>query len=110
MCRDHRATRSALFDNYDSIEEGGIRASSSYSRDMDERDNDKAMDNLQDRVTFLKKVSFYCEGSFQNHHPPPPTNPHMQTKFLTWGVVMLLLGACIPFKAHTLFYSCSCCV
>lgn len=74
MCRDHRATRSALFDNYDNIEEGGIRASQSYSRDMDERDNDKAMDNLQDRVTFLKKVSFCFEGSFQTTSPPP-TNP-----------------------------------
>ncbi|KAG5588082.1 hypothetical protein H5410_048516 [Solanum commersonii] len=52
---DHRAHRAALFDNYDSIEEGGIRASSSYPRDLDERDNDKAVDSLQDRVSFLKK-------------------------------------------------------
>lgn len=55
--RDHRAHRASLFDNYDSIEEGGIRASSSYPRDLDERDNDKAVDSLQDRVSFLKKVS-----------------------------------------------------
>lgn len=55
--RDHRAHRAALFDNYDSIEEGGIRASSSYPRDLDERDNDKAVDSLQDRVSFLKKLT-----------------------------------------------------
>ncbi|XP_031097551.1 bet1-like SNARE 1-2 [Ipomoea triloba] len=66
--RDHRATRSALFDNYDSIEEGGIRASNSYSRDMDERDNDKAMDNLQDRVTFLKKLTGDIHEEVESHN------------------------------------------
>ncbi|KAK6781005.1 hypothetical protein RDI58_023189 [Solanum bulbocastanum] len=64
--RDHRGHRSALFDNYDSIEEGGVRASSSYQRDLDERDNDKAVDSLQDRVSFLKKkdrAEKYCMES-----------------------------------------------
>ncbi|XP_019181197.1 PREDICTED: bet1-like SNARE 1-2 isoform X2 [Ipomoea nil] len=66
--RDHRATRSALFDNYDSIEEGGIRASHSYSRDMDEHDNDKAVDNLQDRVTFLKKLTGDIHEEVESHN------------------------------------------
>ncbi|KAF3650758.1 Bet1-like SNARE 1-2 [Capsicum annuum] len=59
---DHRAYRAALFDNYDSIEEGGIRASSSYPRDLDERDNGKAVDSLHDRVSFLKK-GISCRSS-----------------------------------------------
>ena len=54
-CREYRNNRSALFDG---IEEGGIRASSSYSsHEIDEHDNDKAMDGLQDRVNMLKRVS-----------------------------------------------------
>lgn len=35
-----------------------MKASSSYPRDLDERDNDKAVESLHDRVSFLKKVSF----------------------------------------------------
>lgn len=34
-----------------------MRASSSYSHD--ERDNDEALENLQDRVSFLKRVCFF---------------------------------------------------
>ncbi|KAM7466973.1 hypothetical protein LguiB_014535 [Lonicera macranthoides] len=53
--KEHRSSRSVLFDGLDGIEEGGLRASSFYSRDIDEHDNEKAMDSLQDRVVFLKK-------------------------------------------------------
>ncbi|GMP56066.1 hypothetical protein CsSME_00020681 [Camellia sinensis var. sinensis] len=53
--RRERGSRAALFD--DSIEEGGIRASSSYSGEIDEHSNDRAIDSLQDRVIFLKKGS-----------------------------------------------------
>lgn len=50
-----RGNRAALFDG---IEEGGIRASSSYSsHEIDEQENERAIDGLQDRVSFLKKVS-----------------------------------------------------
>lgn len=50
-----RSNRAALFDG---IEEGGIRASSSYaSHEIDEQENEKAMDGLQDRVNLLKRVS-----------------------------------------------------
>ncbi|KAM7515236.1 hypothetical protein LguiA_004821 [Lonicera macranthoides] len=58
---EHRSSRSALFDGLDGIEEGVLRASSSYSRDIDEHDNEKAMDGLQNRVVFLKRVSFFIE-------------------------------------------------
>lgn len=52
--RDRNA-RVALFDG---IEEGGIRASSSYSsHEIDEQENDRAVDGLQDRVNLLKRVS-----------------------------------------------------
>ena len=54
-CRDYRSGRAALFDG---IEEGGIRVSSSYSsHEIDEQENDRAMDGLQDRVNMLKRVS-----------------------------------------------------
>jgi len=57
-CRDNRSSRSSLVDGFDSLEEGGLRASSSYSREINEHDNDKAIENLHDRVSFLKRVSF----------------------------------------------------
>uniref|UniRef100_A0A3Q7GN07 t-SNARE coiled-coil homology domain-containing protein n=1 Tax=Solanum lycopersicum TaxID=4081 RepID=A0A3Q7GN07_SOLLC len=51
--RRERGNRAALFDG---IEEGGIRASSSYSsHEIDEQENERAIDGLQDRVSFLKK-------------------------------------------------------
>lgn len=54
--RDVRGSRNALFDD---IEDGGIRASSSYSsHEIDEHENERAMDGLQDRVLMLKRVSF----------------------------------------------------
>ncbi|KAM5550260.1 bet1-like SNARE 1-2 [Rosa sericea] len=47
----HRASKASLLDG---LEEGGLRASSSYS-DINEKDNDKAVQSLQDRVVFLKR-------------------------------------------------------
>lgn len=63
-----RGNRAALFDE---IEDGGIRASSSYSsHEIDEQENDRAMDGLQDRVLMLKRVSIKTylikETSFTN--------------------------------------------
>ncbi|KAH7844217.1 hypothetical protein Vadar_025582 [Vaccinium darrowii] len=52
--RDYRNNRIALFDG---IEEGGIRALSSYSSpEIVEHDNDRAMDGLQDQVIMLKRA------------------------------------------------------
>ncbi|XP_022760242.1 bet1-like SNARE 1-2 isoform X2 [Durio zibethinus] len=53
--RDHRSSKSALFDGVDKLEEGGLRASSSFSHEIKEHDNDKTVDSLQDRVAFLKR-------------------------------------------------------
>ncbi|KAJ7006052.1 hypothetical protein NC653_005407 [Populus alba x Populus x berolinensis] len=54
--RDVRNNRAALFDG---IEEGGIRASSLYSsHEIDEQDNERALEGLEDRVSLLKRVSF----------------------------------------------------
>ncbi|XP_071938787.1 bet1-like SNARE 1-1 isoform X2 [Coffea arabica] len=51
--RRERNARAALFDG---IEEGGIRASSSYSsHEIDEQENEKEIDGLQDRVNLLKR-------------------------------------------------------
>ncbi|XP_057854908.1 bet1-like SNARE 1-1 isoform X2 [Cryptomeria japonica] len=53
--REYRSSRNALFDG---IEEGGIRASSSYAtHEIAEQDNDHAMDGLEDRVTMLKRLT-----------------------------------------------------
>ncbi|KAG6785821.1 hypothetical protein POTOM_007405 [Populus tomentosa] len=56
MSWDVRNNRAALFDG---IEEGGIRASSLYSsHEIDEQDNERALEGLEDRVSLLKRVSF----------------------------------------------------
>ncbi|KAJ0255489.1 Bet1-like SNARE 1-1 [Hirschfeldia incana] len=52
--REPRGGRSALFDG---IEEGGIRAASSYSHEINEHENDRALEGLQDRVILLKRLS-----------------------------------------------------
>jgi blocked early in transport 1 len=51
--RSYRSTRTSLFDG---IEEGGIRATSYSSHEIDEQENDGAIDGLQDRVSILKRV------------------------------------------------------
>ncbi|XP_057959979.1 bet1-like SNARE 1-1 [Malania oleifera] len=51
--REHRGSRAALFDG---VEEGGFNRPS-HSHDIDEHDNDRAMDSLQDRVIFLKSLT-----------------------------------------------------
>jgi hypothetical protein len=58
LCREHRAARASLFDGMDGLEEGGLRVSSSYSHETNDHDNERAVDSLQDRVIFLKRVSF----------------------------------------------------
>ncbi|KAG2324817.1 hypothetical protein Bca4012_039319 [Brassica carinata] len=53
--REPRGGRSALFDG---IEEGGIRAASSYtSHEINEHENERALEGLQDRVILLKRLS-----------------------------------------------------
>ncbi|XP_004495116.1 bet1-like SNARE 1-1 [Cicer arietinum] len=67
--RDTRNNRVALFDG---IEEGGIRASSLYSsassHEIDEHDNEQAMDGLQDRVSLLKRLSGDINEEVDNHN------------------------------------------
>ncbi|KAJ4822118.1 Bet1-like SNARE 1-1 [Turnera subulata] len=64
--RDNRTGRAALFDG---IEEGGIRASSSYSsHEIDEQDNDRALDGLQDRVNLLKRLSGDIHEEVDSHN------------------------------------------
>ncbi|MCD7450735.1 Bet1-like SNARE 1-1 [Datura stramonium] len=64
--RRERDNRAALFDG---IEEGGIRASSSYSlHKIDEQENERAIDGLQDRVGFLKKLSGDIHEEVDTHN------------------------------------------
>ncbi|KAK3031651.1 hypothetical protein RJ639_035019 [Escallonia herrerae] len=64
--KDHRGNRAALFDD---IEEGGIRSSSSYStHEIDEHENDRAMDGLQDRVIMLKRLTGDIHEEVENHN------------------------------------------
>ncbi|CAL5395284.1 unnamed protein product [Camellia sinensis] len=77
--RRERGSRAALFDGIDSIEEGGIRASSSYSGEIDEHSNDRAIDSLQDRVIFLKKILVQgtIKGSANMTESWDPKMPHL---------------------------------
>lgn len=65
MFRDYRNAKVALFDG---IEEGGIRASSSYSHEIDEHDNEKALEGLQDRVNLLKRLSGDINEEVDSHN------------------------------------------
>ncbi|KDP21332.1 hypothetical protein JCGZ_21803 [Jatropha curcas] len=62
---DVRTNRAALFDG---IEEGGIRASSSYSHEIDEQDNERAVEGLQDRVNLLKRLSGDIHEEVETHN------------------------------------------
>ncbi|XP_051131465.1 bet1-like SNARE 1-1 [Andrographis paniculata] len=64
--RRDRNARTALFDG---IEEGGIRASPSYSNhEIDEQENDKAVDGLQDRVSLLKRLTGDIHEEVEAHN------------------------------------------
>ncbi|XP_019234495.1 PREDICTED: bet1-like SNARE 1-1 isoform X2 [Nicotiana attenuata] len=59
-------SRAALFDG---IEEGGIRASSSYaSGEIDEQENERAIDGLQDRVNMLKRLTGDIHEEVETHN------------------------------------------
>ncbi|KAL2463705.1 Bet1-like SNARE 1-2 [Forsythia ovata] len=66
--RDHRPSRAALIDNYDSIEEGGLRTSSSYSHGISDHENEGAMDSLQDRISFLKRLTGDIHEEVESHN------------------------------------------
>ncbi|XWS08825.1 hypothetical protein CRYUN_Cryun40dG0033700 [Craigia yunnanensis] len=66
--RDRRSSKSALFDGFDKLEEGGLRSSSSFSHEIKEHDNDKAIDSLQDRVTFLKRLTGDIHDEVESHN------------------------------------------
>ncbi|XP_042055881.1 bet1-like SNARE 1-1 isoform X1 [Salvia splendens] len=64
--RRDRNARVALFDG---IEDGGIRSSSSYSsHEIDEQENDQAMEGLQDRVLMLKRLSGDIHEEVDSHN------------------------------------------
>ncbi|XAR63763.1 hypothetical protein NMG60_11023829 [Bertholletia excelsa] len=64
--RDYRGNRAALFDG---IEEGGIRASSSFSsHEIDEHENERAIDGLQDRVNVLKRLTGDIHEEVESHN------------------------------------------
>ncbi|KAK9067564.1 hypothetical protein SSX86_011675 [Deinandra increscens subsp. villosa] len=64
--RDTRGSRSLLLDD---IEDGGIRPSSSYSsHEINEHENDRAMDGLQDRVLMLKKLTGDIHEEVEGHN------------------------------------------
>ncbi|XP_035545546.1 bet1-like SNARE 1-1 [Juglans regia] len=64
--KDYRNNRSTLFDG---IEEGGIRASFSYSsHEIDEHDNERAIYGLQDRVILLKRLSGDINEEVDSHN------------------------------------------
>ncbi|CAL9149702.1 unnamed protein product [Musa hybrid cultivar] len=62
-CLDYHSNRTALFDG---IEEGGVRAYSSH--EIDEHDNDLAMEGLQDRVNILKRLTGDIHEEVESHN------------------------------------------
>ncbi|XP_004296622.1 PREDICTED: bet1-like SNARE 1-1 [Fragaria vesca subsp. vesca] len=62
--RRERASKASLLDG---LEEGGLRASSSYS-DINEQDNEKAVQSLQDRVVFLKRLTGDIHEEVESHN------------------------------------------
>ncbi|XP_078182774.1 bet1-like SNARE 1-1 isoform X2 [Carex rostrata] len=65
--RDIRGSnsRAALFDG---IEEGGIRAASYSSHEIDEHDNERAVEGLQDRVNILKRLTGDIHEEVEGHN------------------------------------------
>ncbi|GMN53472.1 hypothetical protein TIFTF001_022605 [Ficus carica] len=63
--RDHRSSRTSLLND---LEEGGLRSSSSYSHDINEHDNDKAVETLEDRVIFLKRLTGDIHNEVESHN------------------------------------------
>ncbi|KFK35041.1 hypothetical protein AALP_AA5G226500 [Arabis alpina] len=63
--REPRGGRSALFDG---IEEGGIRAAPSYSHEINEHENERALEGLQDRVILLKRLSGDINEEVDTHN------------------------------------------
>ncbi|KAF0888492.1 hypothetical protein E2562_014728 [Oryza meyeriana var. granulata] len=61
----YHSTRTSLFDG---IEEGGIRASSYSSHEIDEHENNQAIDGLQDRVSILKRLSGNIHEEVETHN------------------------------------------
>jgi len=61
----YRSNRTSLFDG---IEEGGIRATSYSSHEIDEHENDRAIDGLQDRVSILKRLSGDIHEEVETHN------------------------------------------
>ncbi|XP_057783271.1 bet1-like SNARE 1-2 isoform X2 [Salvia miltiorrhiza] len=52
----------------DTLEAGGLRTSSSYSSGMDDHDNEKTMDSLHDRVSFLKRLTGDIHEEVETHN------------------------------------------
>ncbi|KAL8112312.1 bet1-like SNARE 1-1 [Apium graveolens] len=64
--RDYRGNRAALFDD---VEEGGIRAAASYSsHEIDEHENDRAIEGLSDRVLMLKRLTGDIHEEVDSHN------------------------------------------
>ncbi|KAM3708181.1 hypothetical protein ACB098_02G079600 [Castanea mollissima] len=63
--REHRGSRSSLFDG---LEEGGLSASSSYSHETNDHDNERAVESLQDRVLLLKRVTGDIHEEVESHN------------------------------------------
>ncbi|KAM7521684.1 hypothetical protein LguiA_011586 [Lonicera macranthoides] len=65
--RDYRGNRAALFND---VEEGGIRVSTSkYStHEIDEHENDRAMEGLEDRVIMLKRLTGDIHEEVESHN------------------------------------------
>ncbi|PKA50350.1 Bet1-like SNARE 1-1 [Apostasia shenzhenica] len=90
--RDYRSSRNALFDG---IEEGGIRASPYSSSEIDEQDNDEAIDGLHDRVNILKRLTGDIHEEVETHNlmldrMVPYRDNCKSNPFLNWAMIWML--------------------
>ncbi|KAL2620932.1 hypothetical protein R1flu_001137 [Riccia fluitans] len=64
--RRYDRNRNSLFDT---LEEGGVRASSSYSTsEIAEQENDRGIESIGDRVSMLKKLTTDIHDEVDNHN------------------------------------------
>ncbi|KAL2652416.1 hypothetical protein R1flu_020544 [Riccia fluitans] len=64
--RRYDRNRNSLFDT---LEEGGVRASSSYSTsEIAEQENDRGIESIGDRVSVLKRLTTDIHDEVDNHN------------------------------------------
>eukprot|EP00897_Mesotaenium_endlicherianum_P008161 jgi/Mesen1/7373/ME000382S06575 len=65
MSYNKRSGRSALFDD---LEAGGLKASSSYTGEIAEQENDQSLSELEDRARLIKQLTKDIHGEVESQN------------------------------------------